>query len=168
MANEIQQEAGFSLMDLASFNTDEVSVVLSRLPPVGVYTVKGLGVSAKMSEPKDDKPGLPRYAFDLETLEAKLAKKDVDAATLVGRKLKQSYTLWPNDMQNGIGLLKGMYQKVGLPNTGTMGGVEGANPGWLDNMVGHIFQIRVFHFNSNGQEQVGFDWIAPAPVEATA
>lgn len=165
---DIQQDVGFSLMDLASFNTDEISVVLSRNPPGGVYTVKGLGVAMKMGEPKDDKPALPRMAISVETLEAKLIKKDQDPATLIGRKLTIPYTLWPNDMQNSIGLLKGMYQKVGLPHTGVMGGVEGAAPGWLDGIVNHMFQIRVFTFTRNGQEQVGFDWLAPAAIEATA
>lgn len=158
-------ETGFvSLLDLANTNTDEVAVVMSRLPAVGIYTVKGDTVAGSQSEPKDDKPPLIRFKFTYEILDVKPVDKSVDPQTLVGRKLSESYTLWPAEFEQHIGLLKGRYQKVGLSNKGNMGGVEGAAPGWLDSFVGHILQIRVYSFTSNGQEQRGYDWVGPAPT----
>lgn len=150
-------------MDLATANTDGIAVVLSRLPAIGVYTVKGESVEGKQGEAKEVdgamRPGLISYNFITEVLEARLVDKNIDPITLVGRKLRDNYTLWPTQMDELIGLLKGRYQKVGLPHAGNMGGVPGAIPGWLDNMVGHIFKIRVYSFMSKGQQKVGFDWI---------
>lgn len=168
--SEIEQEAGFvSLMDLANFNSDEVGVVLSRNPPSGIYTVKGLSCVGKQdAEGKDDKPPLVRFNFQFETLEAKLVKKDYDAATLIGRKINQSFTMWPAQLQEMIGLLKGMYQKVGLANTGKMGGAEGQEPGWLDGVTGAVFQIRVNVGQRNGQEQVYIDWLGPVKEAAAS
>lgn len=158
-------ETGFvSLMDLANTNTDDVATVMSRLPAVGIYTMKGESVVGSQAEPQDGKPPLIRFKFTGEIMDVKPTDKKVDPQTLIGRKLSETYTLWPAELEQHIGLLKGRYQKVGLPNTGNMGGVEGQAPGWLDGMTGHIFQMRVYSYMSKGQEQRGYDWIGAAPT----
>ena len=124
---DIENETGFvSLMDLANTNTDSVATVLTRLPAAGVYTVKGVSVEGKQTEANEKGPGLIQYLFVTEVLEAKLVDKTKDPQSLTGRKLSDSYTLWPDQMEELIGLLKGRYQKVGLNNLGNPGGVPGA------------------------------------------
>jgi len=163
----MESEAGFiSLLELANTVTDEISTLLTRNPAAGIYTVVGELVEGSQKDAIEDKPPLIQFKFVAEVLDCKPIDKKVDPQTLVGRKLNEVYTLWPADMEQLLGLLKGRYQKVGLSNKGNLGGVPNAAPGWLDGMVGHIFQMRVSTFMQNGQERVRYDWVGPAPTPA--
>ena len=161
-------EAAFSLADLASLNTDEIATLTSRLPEPGIFVVRGVGVKASESNTDPEKPPLYRFGFESEILAAELLDKTKDAEKFVGRKLNESYTLWPDSIQEAIGLLKGRYQMVLLPNTGIMGGVEGHDPGWLDGIVGHIFRIRVRRYTTARGEQAGYDWLPTEEAAAAA
>lgn len=158
----IESQAGFmSLAELAAMQTDEIQTLTSRNPDAGIYIVKGTGVTASQSDPRTpEEAPLFSFGFEAEILQADLVDKAKDVERLVGRKLRERYTLWPTDFREAIGLLKGRYQIVGLPNVGALGGVEGQNPGWLDGMINHIFKLRVRAFtDSKGVERVGFDWM---------
>lgn len=159
----IENEAGFmSLADLAAMNTDEVQVLMSRLPEKGMYLVLGEEVTASESRDESDstKPPLFAFTFKAKILGAELLDKEKDPESLVGRTLNDRFTLWPSDFTECIGLLKGRYKTVGLPYEGAMGGVEGQDPGWLDAVVGHKFMIRVRHYSTKNGERAGFDWKA--------
>lgn len=161
-------EIGFSLMDLANTNTDAVKTLLTRLPPAGVYVFEIKGVAGSQGETDDQgRPGLIRFKWDYETKDVKPVDKKIDPQTLIGRNLSESFTLWPSDFEGMLGLMKGRYQKAGIPNLGNLGGVEGAAPGWLDGGVGRLIQCRVYTFMSKGQERVGFDWIGGDPTAST-
>lgn len=169
MVDSMEQnaEVSFSLMDLANTNTDGVRTLLTRLPSSGLYTFELLDVKGSQGEPDENgRAGLIRYKFDYKTLDVKPIDKKIDPLTLIDRQLSESYTLWPSAMEEMIGLLKGRYQKAGIPNLGNMGGVEGGAPGWLDGGVGRIIQVRVYTFMNKGQERVGFDWVGGNPAEA--
>jgi len=171
MVDSMEQQAdiGFSLMDLANTNTDAVRTLLTRLPPNGLYTFSLEDVKGSQGETDDQgRPGLIRYKFDYKTLDVKPVDKKIDPLTLIDRNLSESYTIWPSAFEEMIGLLKGRYQKAGIPNLGNMGGVEGAAPGWIDGGVGHIIQVRVYSFMNKGQERVGFDWVGGNPSEEAA
>lgn len=161
----VEQQTGnfFSLAELAAFNTDEIEAIESRTPEPGVFRVKGISASMKQGEASDDgKPGLVRVAWVLEIVDGKPVDKSKDIEKLIGRKLTQSFTLWPDDIVELLGLLKGMYQKVGLPNNGILGGVEGKEPGWLDTVVNHEFDIRVrTAIVKSGDKRAFFDWLKP-------
>lgn len=159
---------GLSLADLASLNTDEIATLTSRLPEAGIFVVRGVGVKAAESNTDPEKPPLFRFGFESEILAAELLDKDKDPEKFVGRKLNESYTLWPDSITEAIGLLKGRYQMVFLPNTGMMGGVEGQAPGWLDGIVGHIFRIRVRRYTTARGEQAGYDWLPTEEAAAEA
>lgn len=162
-------EGTFSLADLAATNTDEIAVLTSRLPEPGIFTVRGTEVGAKEVGNDPNKPKLVQFGFKAEILEAEPHDKLVDKEKLIGRTLSEGYTLWPENLAESIGLLKGRYMLVGLPNTGRMGGVEGEEPGWLDGIVNHIYKIRVRRYtNKNGQEQAGFDWLKVEQAEESA
>lgn len=165
--SELESETGFlSLAELASLNTDDVTTLLSRVAQPGMYVVLGKSVKGAQSESEGKAP-LLRYGFAYEVESAELVDKKIDSETVVGRTLTESYTLWSNQIQELLGLLKGRYQKVGLPNSGMpLGGVEGAEPGWLDTFVGHRFVLRVRTFISKGESRAAFDWVGP--VENTA
>lgn len=166
--NDIQNQgetAFLSLADLAAMNTDDVAVLTSRLPVEGIFLVRctelGFTQSESTIDPATNQPRPPLFRLGIKTeiLEAKPLKKDVDAETLVGRTLTESYVLWPAQFREAVGLLKGRYKLVDLPYTGNVGGVEGQEPGWVDGAVNHIFRVRVRHFTSKGNERAGFDWL---------
>lgn len=158
-----ENEMYMSLADLADMNTDEIAVLMNRLPEPGMFLVQGLESSAKESR-SEGKPPLFRFGFKSEILVAEPLDKEADPEKFVGKNLTESYTLWPDQLAESIGLLKGRYIQVGLSPIGRMGGVEGAAPGWIDTIVGHKFWIRVRRFVANGTERAGFDWL---PTEET-
>ncbi len=152
----------FSLADLAAFNTDEVVTLTSRVPTPGLYTVVGKVAGLKMTVSNDDsKPPLIRLGVETEVMDFLPIDKTIDVSKFIGRKLSDSITLWPNEMEQEIGLLKGRYQKAGISNIGMMGGVEGQPPGWIDNAIGAIWQIKVGSFvDKNGETRARMDWQA--------
>ena len=159
----VQSETFMSLADLAGMNTDQIQTLLSRVPNAGIYRVRGTEVKGSESEPTDGKPPLIRYGYKYEVISCQPTDKNVDPETLVGRVLNESYTLWPKQLVELIGLLKGRYQKVGLPNTGmNIGGVEGKEPGWLDTVVGYEFDLRIRTATKDGETRAYFDWMPPA------
>lgn len=166
MTDQLEESADtfFSLADLAALDTDSIQAMTSRVPYAGIYTVIGESVKGAQGEPKDGKPGLLSFRFAAEILEAEVTDKTINPDDLKGRKLNESYTLWPKEMQTMLALLKGRYQKVGLAHTGTglgLGGVEGQPPGWLDAIVGHKFQIRVRTYIKDGETRAAYDWVGP-------
>lgn len=169
MSDQATSEGGFlSLADLASLVTDEITTLTSRLPEEGIYTVRGTEVTAAQAESVEGKPPLFRFNFQSEVLEMKPLDSKVDPEKFVGRSLRESYTLWPADFKEAIGLLKGRFQLIGLENKGNLGGVEGQAPGWLDNFVNKVFKVRVRHYtDKNKNERAGFDWLKPEVTEET-
>lgn len=169
--SELEAETGmFSLADLATMEVDESSVLMSRIPDEGIFTVRGTEVKASQTEGKDDKPPMFVVAYQYEILSAKPLDKSKDPETYVGKTLRERYTLWPSDFKQLVGLLQGRYKTVGLPFTGPFGGVEGKDPGFVDTVVSHIFDIRVRHWTGkNGQTNAQFDWLPlPESDEAAA
>lgn len=153
----------FTLADLAAYNTDEIATLTSRLPELGLYIVAGKVATFKVGESKDGKPPLIRLGVQAEVLDFTPIKKDFDVTKVIGRTLSTSITLWPQDLEQEIGLLKGNYQKAGIPNTGPMGGVEGQPPGWVDNAVGANWAWKVSSYtDKNGEPRARFDW-GPVP-----
>lgn len=169
----IEQNAGFdlSLAQLAEMNTDEIAVLTSRVPDIGVYIVNCLEVKGSQADPKPNEPTLFSFTWKHQILEATLLDKTKDTSGIIGKNLNDRFTLWPKDFKEMMGLLKGRYKLVGLPYEGMpLGGVENAKPGWLDTAVGHIFQVKVRHWtNKSGEVQAAMDWLAyksPEQIEA--
>lgn len=165
----ITETSGFSLADFANLDTTEVKELTSLLPPAGSFaircTIAQLGMNAveEGATNEDGTPKLPLFFanYKFEVLEAAPLDKKIDADKLVGRALTQRFTFWPSNFEDQIGLLKGMYKRVGLPNAGAVGGMEGGEPGWLDGAVEHMFKIRIRHGKVKGNDQAFFDWVGP-------
>lgn len=159
---------GFSLADLAGMDTTEVKVLESRLFPAGLYGVRCTSVILGMNEAKegiDEKTGqpylpLPHVTFKYEVLEAEPADKKIESDKLIGRTLSDQIMLWPNQLEDEIGYLKGNYKKIGLESDGRLGGMEGGEPGWLDGAVEHMFHIKVTHSkpNADGIQRTRITW----------
>lgn len=169
----IENEVGiFSLADLAAMDTSQVKELTSLVPAAGVYRMRGLEVRGGESQSEDTtKPKLFFFNFVSEVLGAKLIDKTIDPETLVGRRLTDSFTLWPNQFSDMVGLLKGRYKTIGLPNSGSrIGGVEGQEPGWLDGIVAYDYDVKVSHFTDKaGNTRARFTYMKPpAAVEGEA
>jgi len=165
----ITETSGFSLADFAGLDTTEVKELTSLLPPAGIFAIRctsailGANMPEEGAVNEDGTPKLPLFncAYKLEVLEAQPLDKTLDAEKMVGRALSQRFTFWPSNFEEQIGLLKGMYKKVGLPNAGKVGGMEGGEPGWIDGAVEHLFKIRIRHGKVKGSDQAFFDWVGP-------
>lgn len=160
---------GFSLADFADQVTDEIKALDSLLPPAGTFAIRCTDAALGENEAKegiDQNTGLPYpplyfTGYKYEILEAKPIDTSIDKDSLVGRVLNERYTFWPSGMNDAIGLLKGRYAKVGLSNTGRMGGLEGKEPGWIDGAKEHIFGIKIRHANTkDGSARAYYSWFA--------
>ena len=153
--------AGFSLADLGNTETDEIKAIESLLFTPGLYDVKIVSMALGQLPAKeglDDKgnPYAPLFYVDekYEVLEAEPLDKAIDAESLQGRTITNRTTFWARSMaefQEQIGLLKGRFQKAGLDNSGKIGGVEGGEPGWLDNAADEVIKIKVTHSKPNDE-----------------
>lgn len=152
---------GFSLADLAGQDTDDIKALESLLFPQGLYTTKVISLTLGMTPAKeglDDagNPFLPMIYLQerYEVLEATPLEKDVDGEALVGRQISNMTRFFfknERELYEQIGLIKGRFQKAGLDCTGVMGGVEGGEPGWLDNAAEEIVDVKVTHSRPNAE-----------------
>ena len=159
--------ASMSLADFAEMDTSDVAAVKSLLFPAGIYGVRIQHAIAGQTMPEagktddngDPLPPLFWIEFKYEILEAAPADKSVDVEKMIGRTLTERFTLWPDQFKEMIGLLKGSrYKLVGLPTDGRLGGVEGAEPGWIDGANDKMILLKVRH----KKERAYYDW---APVK---
>lgn len=161
--------SSLSLADMAEMETDDIQAIQTILFPIGLYGVKvtaaNLGVNTPQAGELDDKgdPKLPLYYvnYRFEVLVAKPTDPAVESEPLVGRSISERHVFWPNEFSERIGLLKGRYEKVGFSNAGKMGGVEGAEPGWLDSAVDQMLWIKVTHGKpkADGSQPAYYDWL---------
>lgn len=160
--SEIEIETGFqSLAELANMETDDIAILTSQLPPAGAFIVQSKPATLIEKQSNDpSKPNLYMVKFDSQILEVEsLLDKSLDPEDVGKRSLKETFTLWPSQMNEMIGLLRGRWKLVGLDSSGRMGGIEGVT-GWLDKLDGHIHKIRVRHFeDKNGVNRAAFDWL---------
>lgn len=161
---QMGQVVGFSLAELAGFDATDVAVLKSRLPAAGNYTVKCTKAELSILEPKEpSQKGLPqvKYAYQVADFEPTVVDPDADYSRVIGKTLNDTTTLWPDELAENIGLLKGKYVKVGLNEKGPLGGVKGLPPGFIDGAVDNFFRIRVRHYESKGEERAAIDWVGP-------
>ncbi len=151
-----------SLADLASVDVSRVEALTSRLPAEGIYDVLGKSVEVDFKSSPDSTDRLT-IKMKAEVLAAELLDVDQDPERMVGRDLTSYHSIWAGDEAEGVGLLKGRVAKVGLPTDGPIGGTGEGQPGFIDGIVGHQFQIRVRHGKlKNGEATAYLDWL-PAP-----
>lgn len=158
-----------NLMDLATLDTSDMIAQTSRLQKEGIYVldVQSAGI---VEQPAAD-PALPmNYILGVKSvILAFAALKEEDKAKqeeLVGRDFSERYFLYGQEILGAIQQLMGNYKKVGLRHKGVMGGVEGSEPGWIDEIVGKRIVVRVRQYqNKNQQDVVAYDWLTPKQME---
>jgi hypothetical protein len=136
-------EAEFSLADLAQLDVSEIAEVRYESLPAGLYTFKGVEVKFEDTTNRDDERRLV-LTVKLEVVEAKsVVERGVDKEDLIGKKHTEKFYIVPEKAAEGIGLIRAFLADVGLPNEGPLGGVEGIDPGLVDNLVDHEFTGKI-------------------------
>jgi hypothetical protein len=164
----VSTSLGFSsLMDLAAFDTSDLKAQVSRLARQGIYIVelkKAQLVEVPPQDPAD--PISFRLNLSSDILQFVPLDKNETVEDMAGRSLNESFFLSSKDIKEAIQLLMGRYKTVGFRCKGTMGGVEGSEPGWIDEGVGKRIVVRVRHYtNKQGQDQAAFDWLSAKQME---
>lgn len=169
-------DADFSLADFADQVTDDIKELDSLLPPMGTFYVQITAANLGENPPKegiDPKtslayPKLIYTGFKYKVLQAEPADKSIDADTWTNRVLSERHTFWPAQFKDSIGLLKGRYKKVGIDNSGRLGGLEGGEPGWIDNAVEVVIGLKCKHIPKNGSAIAVYDWFKVETSESEA
>lgn len=162
----MESDTGFlSLAALAGADTSEIAALANRVPAAGVWLVKGDAVKLSQGEGRDGKPGAFRIGYNYLIMGGKATDPNFDNEKMVNRKIREGFTIWPDDIEEGIGLTKGRFQKAGIDCTSPkhLGGMESMEPGWLDNFVGSELNLRIRHGQRNGETVAYYDWL---PLEA--
>lgn len=166
---KIESETGFlSLAQLAGADTSDITALTSRVPPAGVWRVRGESVKLAEGEGRDGKANPFRIGYIYLVMHGQATDPDYDNEKMVDRKVRESVTLWPEDVEEGIGLTKGRFQKAGINcvEPKHMGGIESMAPGWLDNFVASEFNLRIRHGSRNGETVAYYDWLPLEQEEA--
>ena len=156
-----------NLMDLATVDTSDLSAQTSRLQREGIYVTELTELKFVEQPPQD--PANPMN-YNLTIKGTILAFMPLDpnesADGMEGKDLRERFFLFGENVKEGIQLLMGRFKVVGFRHKGTMGGVEGAPAGWIDEAIGKRIAVRVRHYkNRNDQEQVAIDWLSPKQME---
>ena len=160
-----------SLMELAGLDTSDLQAQVSRLPMAGIYVTE-LAKLALIQQPPQDPAEPMSYALSCQGVILAFSPlvKDNEAAPaipdgLIGGNLNERIFIYGKNLKEGIQLLMGRFKQAGLRHKGTMGGVEGANPGWIDEALGKRIAIRVSHGQRNGQDVAYFNWMSPKQMK---
>jgi hypothetical protein len=143
----IEDTAGmdFSLADLADLDATEIAELRRENLPTGAYR---FAVESAVLSEGVDKDNIKRFEvkFVMNVIECTACtERGVDKESLVGKKHTEIKYIKPATAQDDIGYLRGWVTDIGCDSTGRLGGVPGAEPGFIDGTVGHEFvaQIKV-------------------------
>lgn len=165
----MESETGFlSLAALAGADTSAITALANRVPPAGVWLCRGESVKLSQGEGREGKAAPFRIGYNYLVMGGKSTDPNFDNEKMVDRKLREGFTIWPDDIEEGIGLTKGRYQKIGIScaEPAHLGGVESMEPGWLDNFVGAELNLRIRHGQKNGETVAYYDWLPIEQAEA--
>jgi hypothetical protein len=152
-----------SLMDLATLDTSELQAQTSRLQTKGIY-ILALEDLKFVEQPASDPAEPMNYILNIKGMCMGFEPLDKDAAPveMEGKSISERYFIYGKDLRQAIQLLMGRYKTVGFRHKGIMGGVEGSEPGWIDDAMGKMVVLRVNHYTpKDGQERAQYDWLSP-------
>jgi hypothetical protein len=167
--NMPDMSGGLDLATLADMDTEEVKGITTILFPEGIAAVKiteaRLG-QTQVAEGEVDEKGNPKIPqpfvqFGFEVADFQPTDKGLDGEDFIGRKLSERHTLWTSELKERIALLKGTFEKCGLSTSGKLGGLEGGEPGWLDEAVDQLIMIRIKHSrprNPGDEPRARYKW----------
>lgn len=145
LENDLETEVEFSLADLAQIDASEIAEVRFEQLPAGVFTFRGTEAKFEDTTNRDDERRIV-LVLKMEVAEVKTVLERMtpeEKEELVGKKHTEKFYIVPSKAAEGIGLIRAFYSDIGLPNDGALGGVEGAEPGFVDNFAGHEFAGKI-------------------------
>jgi hypothetical protein len=144
----------FSLADLAMLDVSEIAEVRYESLPAGLYIFKGTEVKFEDTTNANDERRLV-LTVKLEVVECKSCiERGIDKEDLIGKKHTEKFYIVPEKAPEGIGLIRAFLSDVGLPNEGPLGGVEGVDPGLVDNLVDHEFTGKIIKQARKGDPSI--------------
>jgi len=157
MSEELEgQEVEFSLADIAELDASDIQEVRFEVLPAGVYTFRGLEAKFEDTTNREDERRIV-LVTKVEVTEVKsVADRDYKTQEqkdeLLGKKHTEKFYVVPEKAAEGLGLIRAFLGDIGLPNEGPFGGVEGTEPGIIDNFPGHEFTCKIKPGNFNGNK----------------
>lgn len=137
------EQVEFSLSDLAQLDVSEIAEVRFESLPAGLFTFRGVEAKFEDTTNRDDERRIV-LTTKMEVVEAKsVVERGVDKEDLIGKKHTEKFYIVPEKAAEGIGLIRAFLSDIGLSNEGPLGGVEGMDPGIVDNFVGHEFPGKI-------------------------
>lgn len=160
-----------SLMELASLDTSDMTAQISRLAREGVYICQ-LTELKFIEQPAKDPAKPMNYALSIKGLilafEPTVKQGEVAAPIpegLIGGNLNERFFLFGENLKEAVQLLMGRFKQAGFRHKGKMGGIEGAEAGWIEEALNQRVAIRVRHGNRDGQDVAYFDWMSPKQMD---
>lgn len=134
---------GFSLAALADLDASEIAEVRFESLPAGLYVFRGESAAFEDTANRDDERRVV-LTVKLEVIEVKsVLERGVDKEDLLGKKHTEKFYVVPEKAAEGLGLIRAWIGDIGLNNEGKFGGVEGSEPGIVDNIPGHEFPGKI-------------------------
>lgn len=137
MADE--ENAGFSLADLADIDVSDIEEVRFQTIPAGSYGFEILESELEEYEKDGDRKFRAVVRMKINEVKAVL-EAGVDKDSLMGREHIERLTIDPTkeqaDVQKAIGRIRAFVADVGMPNTGTLGEI-------VRGLKGHIFSAKI-------------------------
>lgn len=141
--NSTDDSTEFSLADLAQLDVSEIAEVRYESLPAGLFTFRGTEAKFDEMTNRDDERRIV-LTIKMEVVECKsCVERGVDKEELIGKKHTEKFYIVPEKAVEGIGLIRAFLADIGLPNEGPLGGVEGMDPGIVDNFVDHEFTGKI-------------------------
>jgi len=151
------EEAEFSLADIAGLDASEIAEVRFESLPGGVYLFRGGEAKLEDGVNKDDERRIiGKFVMEVAEVKSVVHRdyKDQEAKdSLIGKKHTEKKYIVPAKAAEGLGLIRAFLGDIGLPNEGPFGGVEGSEPGIIDGFVGHEFLGKIIQKPYNGSMQ---------------
>lgn len=140
---EQNEEMEFSLADLAALDAGAIAEVRFESLPAGIYTFRGESAAFEDTTNRDDERRIV-LTLKMEVAECKsVMERGYEKEELIGKKHTEKFYVVPAKAAEGLGLIRAFLGDIGLPNEGPFGGVEGAEPGIVDNFPGHEFTGKI-------------------------
>src|SRR3546814_1508654 len=116
LENNVDEDGGFSLAQLAGFDASDVAEIRFENLPGGAYVFNGTGVKLEKTKNREDETRF-KLTINLEVAEVKaVTERGVNKEELVGKKHNESFYIVPAKAEEGIGLIRAFYADIGLPN----------------------------------------------------
>lgn len=153
-ALESQSAGGFSLADLAGLDVSGIAEIRSERLPAMAALFKGKKVSLGEQDNKDgERRFVATVSLEVAEVQALVETGLMPPGEIVGKTHTERFWIVPEKAQEGIGRIRAFVTDIGLNSAGPLGGMtdDGAPPGILDSIVGHVFPAKIVTQKNSGE-----------------